>query len=287
MQKLRSRMFIVVATLGALLIAPASPAQAAVSMKISSGSAIVPNNTVRVKKVACPAGTVVVAGGANVEGSNGFTRLTSSYPYDGGDSDSVPDDGWAAGYANRAGNDRRFTVFARCVSGVTPRYVKSSAVQVVGALTNAAYASATCPKGYVAVSGGGRLSGNASPTFALIGLLFGGGGGLTDLYQALAFGDTSGVNQTLNAFAVCAKGLNMSYFHDSESVPPGDIDPDTTTFCNSGIQFGAGAVWLQLNKPFGSIHTFAPTAPGRWTVRMINSASETRQYQSQGNCVQP
>ena len=54
-------------------------------------------------KVACPAGTHVISGGMGTFNGYGGILLTGSYPYDGEDKDSAPDDGWKADVTNRGG----------------------------------------------------------------------------------------------------------------------------------------------------------------------------------------
>jgi len=45
-------------------------------------------------KVACAPGEHVVGGGAKISGPPDHSRLVSTYPYDGGDANQIPDDGW-------------------------------------------------------------------------------------------------------------------------------------------------------------------------------------------------
>jgi hypothetical protein len=68
------------------------------------------------RRVACRQDEHVVGGGARVTGPANRERLVSSYPYDGGDADDVPDDGWQVRAHNLSGNDKQVTAFAICLS---------------------------------------------------------------------------------------------------------------------------------------------------------------------------
>ena len=70
----------------------------------------------------CPAGTHVTGGGAFVGGDIGDGRLLSTSPFDGGDPDSRPDDGWRIKAANASvTEDSDVKVHAICQKR-SPRY---------------------------------------------------------------------------------------------------------------------------------------------------------------------
>jgi hypothetical protein len=73
----------------------------------------------------CPAGTHVTGGGASLGGAATESRIVSSYPFDGGDPGTAPDDGWKVQAFNESGPDKRLTVFAACWDRAM-RYTKSA-----------------------------------------------------------------------------------------------------------------------------------------------------------------
>ena len=62
----------------------------------------------------CPRGTSVAAGGGSVGPGAGEAWLNSSSPFDGGDEDGVPDDGWTSYHYNFSGDPKNVTAFAVC-----------------------------------------------------------------------------------------------------------------------------------------------------------------------------
>jgi hypothetical protein len=63
----------------------------------------------------CPGDRHVIGGGGRLSGSLGEAHLAGSFPIDGADSDSTPDDGWRVVGANDTGADKSLTVYALCV----------------------------------------------------------------------------------------------------------------------------------------------------------------------------
>jgi hypothetical protein len=66
------------------------------------------------RKVSCGADHVV-GGGVKVSGDPDKARLVVSSPYDGGDADGIPDDGWRTKVYNVAGSSKQVTTFAVCL----------------------------------------------------------------------------------------------------------------------------------------------------------------------------
>lgn len=63
----------------------------------------------------CPAGRRVASGGAGLNSAAADSHLDTSYPFDGGDRDSKPDDGWKARAFNAGGTRARLQVSVQCV----------------------------------------------------------------------------------------------------------------------------------------------------------------------------
>jgi len=66
-------------------------------------------------KAKCPDGTRVASGGAGLNGAASDSHLDSSYPFDGADGDSKPDDGWKARAFNAASTRARLRLSVQCV----------------------------------------------------------------------------------------------------------------------------------------------------------------------------
>jgi hypothetical protein len=95
-----------------------------------TSSGMVQPGTARTLRATCLPGTHVSGGGVFVTGGIGDSRVTSSWPYDGRDAASAPDDGWAARVYNvGAFGPKRMTVYAICLT-VRPRYVAAAPVTV-------------------------------------------------------------------------------------------------------------------------------------------------------------
>ena len=105
----------------------------------------------RVASVRCPAGTRVASGGAGLNGAASDSHLDSSYPFDGGDGDSKPDDGWKARAFNAASTRARLRVSVQCVK--RPLAYRDFEGSPGGFLT------APCPAGGHALAGGIKAAG--------------------------------------------------------------------------------------------------------------------------------
>jgi hypothetical protein len=66
--------------------------------------------------VMCPVGTSVVSGGGRPMTVGPDVILDSSFPIDGADADTVPDDGWAVNYNNPTVSNSNFRVNAVCAT---------------------------------------------------------------------------------------------------------------------------------------------------------------------------
>lgn len=65
----------------------------------------------------CPGKTKPIGGGVSLSGAEDEAHVNSSYPFDGPDADSDPDDGWRGRAHNAAGAVKTMTVTAICRGG--------------------------------------------------------------------------------------------------------------------------------------------------------------------------
>ena len=82
------------------------------SLKTKEGT--LPPDATKTRKVSCPKSQHVMGGGAAIFDATTDARLNSTYPFDSGDKDKAPDDGWKARGVNLVGSQHAFDVYALC-----------------------------------------------------------------------------------------------------------------------------------------------------------------------------
>ncbi len=118
----------------------------------------------RTASIACP-GTQRVTQGSMFIATSG-SWITSCYPFDGPDKDTIPDDGWRGSVFDTLGGIGGFSDYAVCSTGLKLHYVKSSATKVK--VKSAGTVRVPCAADQHVVGGGERLTGTQS-TGRLIG----------------------------------------------------------------------------------------------------------------------
>jgi hypothetical protein len=73
-----------------------------------------PDEAVVGRGVQCPRGTRVTGGGVDTSGNDKDLEVVSSFPRDGGDRGSRPDNGWFGRASNDSGSPEEMTVYAVC-----------------------------------------------------------------------------------------------------------------------------------------------------------------------------
>jgi hypothetical protein len=112
---------------------------------------------VGVAKALCPSHTRLASGGDFVGGNIDEGHLNSSYPVDGGDPDSKPDDGWRTRGYNRSGADKVVDAHAICARTGHFRYVSSGSFTLNP--TTGTGVAQSCPASTHAVGGGVQITG--------------------------------------------------------------------------------------------------------------------------------
>jgi hypothetical protein len=107
----------------------------------------------------CPRGTVVTGGGVYLTGGTPADEVASSAPYDGGDRDGRPDDGWFA-EVNSGAPGGTMTTYAVCAPFLVT-YVSRTATVAPGKRQSA---TASCPAGETVIGGGARTGGTSRKT---------------------------------------------------------------------------------------------------------------------------
>ncbi len=111
----------------------------------------------RAIKATCPAGTKVLSGGVYLDGLNSDVHLNAMRPFDDGDANAQPDDGWQVRATNLAGADKLYMAWAFCRADMKPVYLKEASTVNAGDVD---FASLSCPNQSRSVVGiGGELRG--------------------------------------------------------------------------------------------------------------------------------
>jgi hypothetical protein len=202
----------------------------------------------------CPAGTRVVGGGAFLSGTSLETEIKSSAPYDGvSDNDTHPDDGWGAA-GNAGPSQETLTAHAICSERRHIRY--ASAKRKVG-FGKERSATAECPRGTVAISGGIKAPHNALTQIRLMSSERAG----ARRWTGRVVNDTLG-NIKMRAWAICAdvKTRTASAFNGVPVFLDNTQDSMTTPACSTGPKYAVtGIAAAVINTPSGTeIATLIP-----------------------------
>ncbi|MDX6585564.1 MAG: hypothetical protein QOI31_37 [Solirubrobacterales bacterium] len=170
---------------------------------ISALTTFLPSPATATERADCPAGTKVVGGGVavGVSGEEGDARIASGLPFDGGDANSIPDDGWEGRGANLFGGSKSMTVFAICSTGHIEYATDHGRLEA-----GAGSGTARCP-GSTHISGGGVSVGGSSldawPTRSRPLDLEDGNSQPDDAWQTRVF--NSGPERRLTTYAICVQ----------------------------------------------------------------------------------
>jgi hypothetical protein len=144
----------------------ASPGEIRVWAVCAAGKTIYRSQTSKLRinhaataKARCPRDTSVVGGGNYITGSNDDATLQATRPFDGGDADRKPDDGWRVKAFNLRDFRKDLTAYAMCRKE-RPKYVSSLGSSSPGPSGGG---GATCSEHNRSVSGpGAQIGGEAS-----------------------------------------------------------------------------------------------------------------------------
>jgi hypothetical protein len=199
-------------------------------------------------KVACPSGMGVLSGGMGTVNGYGGILLTGSYPYDGPDKDSAPDDGWKVDVTNRGGLE--VEVDALC-SKQKVKYVHEA---FKFPRFNDGTGSVACPSGTHIISGGGRAG-------TLIGLLPGDGKDsdkkpddkFTVHTESGATGKTKGV-----AWATCGKAKVRYVTTKTAPIGSHTESDESDALCPAGSVVLGGGAGMNVGHRDGAINSLFP-----------------------------
>jgi hypothetical protein len=157
---------------------------------------------------ACPGRTRVLSGGVTSFGDINDAYISSSYPSDGGDPDSAPDDGWKSKVTSF---DTYTTGSAHAVCArLNPTY--RTRRYEVEAMVSATDETVGCPEDEAIVHGGFR-----GPTAVRPGSTFPIDNGSTDFW-GLRVENVSDKERPVTGYAVCSAKLDVTYVAGSAPV---------------------------------------------------------------------
>jgi hypothetical protein len=257
----------------ALALSLATAGEAGATISYVSDSSGVAANTPDDVASPCPAGTRVVGGGAHLNGTNLETEIATSLPYDGGDGDDKPDDGWYA-IGNAGPSADTITASAQCSNTGRLKYVASKRKSLDGRRT----AKAECPDGYRVVGGGAGIGIASSSTLIRMASSVPRGVGTPskkdDGWSGTIDNATAG-SPKMRTRAICARGVGTSGWSVSNGSPVfanNTQDQLTTNDCNPGhaLTSGGGEV---IGRPSGAaIATLEQIDTDQWQTWFNNQS---------------
>ena len=235
---------LILAATAALTAIAASPAGAAVQHVEHDETFSGPGSL----KAACPGDMHVISGESGTFNGYGGILLTGSYPYDGGDKDSSPDDGWKVDVTNRGGLE--VEVDALC-SNQKWTYVHKD---FKFPRFNDGTGTVACPSGTHVISGGGRAG-------TLIGLLPGDGKDsdkspddkFTVHTESGATATTTGV-----AWATCGRAKPEYVTTKTPAIGTHEEGGEFDAQCPDGSQVLGGGAGIDVGHRDGAINSLFP-----------------------------
>ncbi|HEX8099303.1 MAG TPA: hypothetical protein VF660_03770 [Actinomycetota bacterium] len=224
-------------------------------------------------KVPCPSGTHVLGGGHYNSGGFGDVIVPHSYPYDSGDADSKPDDGWAADLGSMYGTVT-VTMHAEC-GPILPFY--RVATTTVPARFPPSLEGGLCPASDPNVlSGGSRGPRNVQEFWT---------------YPAanrwLVFVDNLGnLPRTATIIAVCST-LDTANATSSAGNVSTRSQASVNAQCPSGAPYVVGGGVATNTAPFGmrNIAASRPYGVTEWQVWVDNFSGNSQTFQAGAVCI--
>ena len=190
----------------------------------------------------CPGNTHVLGGGGESGGGFGDTFISSSFPFDGGDPDSRPDDGWKVTHSSF--DDFREIYATAVCARLMPTYRK----QEFEVTSEAALEVAVpCGNERNILHGGLRGSPAVQPVAS-----YPHDGGVTNDAWRLSVHNVAGKTRSFIAHAICSDELPVIYVSTAHEADPLAQDyGDASCPVNAPNAIGGGPV---ISPPFGSFH---------------------------------
>jgi hypothetical protein len=240
------------AHLGVLAVAAIVMAVAASSALAAAPTRVERDKTFRGQatiKAPCPGGTHVVSGGTGTEGGYGSILVLGSYPYDGSDKDSKPDDGWKAEMINR-NSPLESAAYALC----TKQSYSYPHEDFKFPRFKDGFGTVACPHGTHIISGGGRAG-------TLIGLLpddDNDGNKLPD--DQFVVHTESGASERTDgtAYAICGDTKVKYVSVNTPAITPHDEGGEFDAPCPDGSNVLGGGAGIDVGHRDGALNSLFP-----------------------------
>ncbi|MFN8112279.1 MAG: hypothetical protein U0R51_03675 [Solirubrobacterales bacterium] len=234
----------VVAAAAAVLAFAAAPAGAAITHIEINDTFDGPGSI----KAPCPDGTHVASGGMGTVNGYGGILLTGSYPYDAGDKDKAPDDGWKVDVINRGG----LLVAANALC--SDQNWKYASDDFKFPRFDDGTGTVACSSGTHIVGGGGRAG-------TMIGLLPGDGkdGDKLPDDKFTVHTESGATEKTKGtAYAVCGKAKPKYVTTKTTPITPHNEGGEFDAICPSGHDVLGGGAGINVGHRDGAINSLFP-----------------------------
>jgi hypothetical protein len=215
--------------------------------------------------VACPAGKVVLGGGAFFGSGSVSANINSSYPIG---------SGWAADVNNGSASASNFFVYAVC--GKTPKKygVVVGTPAAVTAGTQRANITATCASGKPL--GGGLFSDSLSLLANVNSSI-----PTTTGWRIDANNGSSGIDN-VRAYVVCGKVGNHHVVVSASTANAAGTQTGATALCGTGVPVGGGA-FSSSGSTAVALNTTYPV-PGGWRSYQNNGSATATSFTTYAVC---
>ena len=241
---------LVAAVVIAVLVASAAPAWGAGSLEyVLSKEKNLPAGKVAFKRANCPNDTKVTGGGIQIIGGNTATGIRSSAPFDDGDSNEKPDDGWTGTAVSRSAGNKKIIALAVCSRTGRFSYVVDEGLMG----PNQTSADAVCPTGEPLAGGGVRLltSKKAENEGLVAAKMVPSEGG----FYAVGNNQTNALGY-IESYAICANSGSYEYVEREDTAPDGaqfgvaSPCPNGTKVTSGGVEPVSTSVAVEVARVF-------------------------------------
>jgi hypothetical protein len=196
------------------------------------------------KKARCGGSWHVFGGGAQLSGPTISGQLESTTPFDGGDGNAEPDDGWLGAASNLGSVPLTLKTYAIC-SHTNPDYGNTTApLGDVGSVTGAGL---ICGPGPETVGGGIRPFAAPGDTHLIETRPPPGNPELSE-WDGSVHEDAVTGDAQLRVYAVCTTGMDLTWRHEYQEIEGGPASVDVSADCPSGTHVTGGGVLVELGS---------------------------------------
>jgi hypothetical protein len=236
-----------------------SDAAAGLTYVNSTKKTLQPGDVFVRQSVKCPAGTHVLGGGTHTTGGINKTTVGSSFPFDGGDGNTTPDDGWRSFATNKSDGNEKMQTFAVCTTRNDQSYTATVGIAVPHG--GQALGETDCPDGEQVTGGGVEIA------LHHISIELGGSAPFDDIDPDdseeddgwfAAANNTSGEPPTsMTITAICTATGARSYVNAFTPVATGE-DEEFEADCPSGTRGIGGGLRMGSFDPSNEVSSTAP-----------------------------